>query len=88
MQWESGQLCATYTNSKLTQIKTRKSKACGGQQPIKQMQPPLLPAVPGGVNNTKAANQKYALIFHIDPFEIANVGKFDLWVRLYSYHPF
>lgn len=28
-----------------------------------------------------ATDQKYALLFHIEPFQLANVGKFDLWAR-------
>jgi len=33
-----------------------------------------------------ATDQKYALLFHISPFELGNMGKFDVWVRHLLYY--
>lgn len=31
------------------------------------------------VNSQTATDQKYALLFHITPFQLGNLGKFDVW---------
>jgi hypothetical protein len=54
---DTGQLCATFTNSKLTRVATRKGRNFG-------------------MDN----KYMYALLFHIDPFTLPNLGTFDLWV--------
>lgn len=31
------------------------------------------------MNPQTATDQKYALLFHITPFQLGNLGKFDVW---------
>ena len=47
---------------------------------------PRKPASKGNTNDKQTAtaaatDQKYALLFHITPFQLGNLGKFDVWVR-------
>jgi hypothetical protein len=37
-------------------------------------------SVVGDGKTPMATDQKYALLFHIEPFQLSNIGKFDLWV--------
>ncbi|CAB3410037.1 unnamed protein product [Caenorhabditis bovis] len=64
---ERGHMSGKFNNSKLTRIAHRK--------------PP-----PKGSSDAKSAqcmqaatDQKYALLFHIDEFQLGNLGKFDVW---------
>jgi hypothetical protein len=66
----------------LTQIETRKTKGTGQQTAVELAALSSSPVVSSGVANVKAANQKYALLFHVEPFEIAGLGMFNLSVGL------
>lgn len=64
---ERGHLAAKFNNSKLTRIAHRKPPPkCNSELKI--------------CSNTPAAtDQKYALLFNISPFQLGNLGKFDVW---------
>nr|CAD2131347.1 unnamed protein product [Meloidogyne enterolobii] len=62
---ERGHMSAKFNNSKLTRIAHRKPPAKGSLQPSQISQ--------------TATDQKYALLFHITPFQLGNLGKFDVW---------
>ncbi|VIO87448.1 Uncharacterized protein BM_BM6729 [Brugia malayi] len=65
---DKGHMSAKFSNSKLTRIAHRKPPPKGGQGDCKVI-----------VNSQTAIDQKYALIFHITPFQLGNLGKFDVW---------
>lgn len=62
---ERGHMSAKFNNSKLTRIAHRKPPAKGSLQTSQISQ--------------TATDQKYALLFHITPFQLGNLGKFDVW---------
>lgn len=68
---DKGHMAAKFNNSKLTRIAHRKPPPKGVSVEPK--------------NPTTATDQKYALLFHISPFQLGNLGKFDVWVRFYEY---
>uniref|UniRef100_A0A158R3S0 Signal transducer and activator of transcription n=1 Tax=Syphacia muris TaxID=451379 RepID=A0A158R3S0_9BILA len=66
---EKHHMTAKFTNSKLTRIAHRKPPAKVVQTELK-----------GSMNNIQTAtDQRYALLFHISPFQLGNLGKFDVW---------
>uniref|UniRef100_A0A915DDR3 Signal transducer and activator of transcription n=1 Tax=Ditylenchus dipsaci TaxID=166011 RepID=A0A915DDR3_9BILA len=65
---EKGHMAAKFNNSKLTRIAHRKPPPKGMQTECKT---PLMIQT--------ATDQKYALLFHITPFQLGNLGKFDVW---------
>ncbi|KAM3725935.1 Signal transducer and activator of transcription [Dirofilaria immitis] len=65
---DKGHMSAKFSNSKLTRIAHRKPPPKGGQGDCKVQ-----------VNSQTAIDQKYALLFHITPFQLGNLGKFDVW---------
>uniref|UniRef100_A0A0R3RLI8 SH2 domain-containing protein n=1 Tax=Elaeophora elaphi TaxID=1147741 RepID=A0A0R3RLI8_9BILA len=65
---DKGHMSAKFSNSKLTRIAHRKPPPKGGQNDCKVL-----------VNSQTATDQKYALLFHITPFQLGNLGKFDVW---------
>ncbi|VDM94910.1 unnamed protein product [Thelazia callipaeda] len=65
---DKGHMSAKFSNSKLTRIAHRKPPPKGGQGDAKV-----------SVNLQTATDQKYALLFHITPFQLGNLGKFDVW---------
>uniref|UniRef100_A0A183CHE2 Extracellular matrix protein FRAS1 n=1 Tax=Globodera pallida TaxID=36090 RepID=A0A183CHE2_GLOPA len=62
---ERGHMAAKFNNSKLSRIAHRKPPAKGSLQASQCAQ--------------TATDQKYALLFHITPFQLGNLGKFDVW---------
>uniref|UniRef100_A0A7E4VN95 Signal transducer and activator of transcription n=1 Tax=Panagrellus redivivus TaxID=6233 RepID=A0A7E4VN95_PANRE len=64
---EKCHMAAKFNNSKLTRIAHRKPPPKGMQADCKN-----LPV-------QTATDQKYALLFHITPFQLGNLGKFDVW---------
>uniref|UniRef100_A0A914W282 Signal transducer and activator of transcription n=1 Tax=Plectus sambesii TaxID=2011161 RepID=A0A914W282_9BILA len=62
---DKGHMAAKFNNSKLTRIAHRKPPPKGVSVDVK--------------NPTTATDQKYALLFHISPFQLGNLGKFDVW---------
>ncbi|CAD5219374.1 unnamed protein product [Bursaphelenchus okinawaensis] len=64
---ERGHMSAKFNNSKLTRIAHRKPPPKGIQGDCKSF------------NVQTATDQKYALLFHISPFQLGNLGKFDVW---------
>uniref|UniRef100_A0A1I8A4R3 Signal transducer and activator of transcription n=1 Tax=Steinernema glaseri TaxID=37863 RepID=A0A1I8A4R3_9BILA len=64
---DKGHMAAKFNNSKLTRIAHRKPPPKGVQGDCKT-----------NVSQT-ATDQKYALLFHISPFQLGNLGKFDVW---------
>lgn len=64
-KWFLGHMSAKFTNSKLTRIAHRKPPAKSNDKS------PML------IVQT-ATDQKYALLFHITPFHLGNLGKFDV----------
>ncbi|CAJ0936864.1 unnamed protein product, partial [Mesorhabditis belari] len=66
MMDEKGHMAAKFNNSKLTRIAHRK-------------QPPRSAAEQRNNPTSAATDQKYALLFHISPFQLGNLGKFDVW---------
>ncbi|KAK0399041.1 hypothetical protein QR680_002880 [Steinernema hermaphroditum] len=64
---DKGHMAAKFNNSKLTRIAHRKPPPKGVQGDCKT-----------SVSQT-ATDQKYALLFHISPFQLGNLGKFDVW---------
>ncbi|KAL7073899.1 hypothetical protein ACQ4LE_006523 [Meloidogyne hapla] len=62
---ERGHMSAKFNNSKLTRIAHRKPPAKGSLSTSQIAQ--------------TATDQKYALLFHITPFQLGNLGKFDVW---------
>uniref|UniRef100_A0A914Y297 Signal transducer and activator of transcription n=1 Tax=Panagrolaimus superbus TaxID=310955 RepID=A0A914Y297_9BILA len=64
---EKGHMAAKFNNSKLTRIAHRKPPPKGMQTDCKNQ--PV----------QTATDQKYALLFHITPFQLGNLGKFDVW---------
>ncbi|KAI6206957.1 hypothetical protein M3Y94_00974400 [Aphelenchoides besseyi] len=60
-------MCAKFNNSKLTRIAHRKPPPKGIQSDFKSLMVQT------------ATDQKYALLFHITPFQLGNLGKFDVW---------
>ncbi|CAJ0579541.1 unnamed protein product, partial [Mesorhabditis spiculigera] len=66
MMDEKGHMAAKFNNSKLTRIAHRK-------------QPPRSAADQRNNPVCAATDQKYALLFHISPFQLGNLGKFDVW---------
>ncbi|VDK71707.1 unnamed protein product [Onchocerca ochengi] len=65
---DKGHMSAKFNNSKLTRIAHRKPPPKGGQGDCKVL-----------INSQTATDQKYALLFHITPFQLGNLGKFDVW---------
>ncbi|VDK77771.1 unnamed protein product [Litomosoides sigmodontis] len=71
---DKGHMSAKFSNSvspvfvKLTRIAHRKPPPKGGQGDCKVL-----------LNSQTATDQKYALLFHISPFQLGNLGKFDVW---------
>ncbi|KJH48634.1 STAT protein, DNA binding domain protein [Dictyocaulus viviparus] len=65
---ERGHMAAKFNNSKLTRIAHRKPPPKGATADMKCT-----------VNAQAATDQKYALLFHISPFQLGNLGKFDVW---------
>ncbi|VDK83147.1 unnamed protein product, partial [Cylicostephanus goldi] len=65
---EKGHMAAKFNNSKLTRIAHRKPppKGAGGDMKC-------------SLSAQAATDQKYALLFHISPFQLGNLGKFDVW---------
>ena len=59
-----GHITAKFINSKLTKIAPRK--------------PPPKTGPFGDPQNQTATEQKYALLFHITPFQLGNLGTFDV----------
>lgn len=55
----------TFFLQKLSRIAHRKPPAKGSLQASQSIQ--------------TATDQKYALLFHITPFQLGNLGKFDVW---------
>jgi signal transducer and activator of transcription 5B len=64
---EKAHMSAKFNNSKLTRIAHRKPPPKGMQNDCKTPMPQT------------ATDQKYALLFHITPFQLGNLGKFDVW---------
>ncbi|KAL3076275.1 hypothetical protein niasHS_013546 [Heterodera schachtii] len=62
---ERGHMASKFNNSKLSRIAHRKPPAKGSLQSNQSAQ--------------TATDQKYALLFHITPFQLGNLGKFDVW---------
>uniref|UniRef100_A0A915B8H5 Signal transducer and activator of transcription n=3 Tax=Parascaris univalens TaxID=6257 RepID=A0A915B8H5_PARUN len=65
---DKGHMSAKFNNSKLTRIAHRKPPPKGTQGECKAIS-----------NQQAATDQKYALLFHISPFQLGNLGKFDVW---------
>uniref|UniRef100_A0A158PBV6 SH2 domain-containing protein n=1 Tax=Angiostrongylus cantonensis TaxID=6313 RepID=A0A158PBV6_ANGCA len=65
---ERGHMTAKFNNSKLTRIAHRKPPPKGAAADMKC-----------AVNIQAATDQKYALLFHISPFQLGTLGKFDVW---------
>ncbi|VDN29503.1 unnamed protein product [Gongylonema pulchrum] len=66
---DKGHMSAKFSNSKLTRIAHRKPPPKGGQATDCKLL----------VNAQTATDQKYALLFHITPFQVGSLGKFDVW---------
>ncbi|KAI6175617.1 Signal transducer and activator of transcription [Aphelenchoides bicaudatus] len=66
---EKGHLSAKFNNSKLTRIAHRKPPPKGLQNDSQK----------SALMVQTATDQKYALLFHITPFQLGNLGKFDVW---------
>ncbi|KAL3982794.1 Signal transducer and activator of transcription 1 [Acanthocheilonema viteae] len=66
---DKAHMSAKFSNSKLTRIAHRKPPPKGGGQGDCKVL----------VNSQTATDQKYALLFHITPFQLGNLGKFDVW---------
>ncbi|PIO71219.1 STAT protein, DNA binding domain protein [Teladorsagia circumcincta] len=65
---ERGHMAAKFNNSKLTRIAHRKPPPKGTTADMKCT-----------VSAQAATDQKYALLFHISPFQLGTLGKFDVW---------
>ncbi|EYB92848.1 hypothetical protein Y032_0189g1188 [Ancylostoma ceylanicum] len=65
---ERGHMAAKFNNSKLTRIAHRKPPPKGAAADMKC-----------SASAQAATDQKYALLFHISPFQLGNLGKFDVW---------
>jgi hypothetical protein len=63
-------MSAKFNNSKLTRIAHRKPPPKGLQNDGSQKSSLMVQT---------ATDQKYALLFHITPFQLGNLGKFDVW---------
>ncbi|VDP26686.1 unnamed protein product, partial [Heligmosomoides polygyrus] len=65
---ERGHMAAKFNNSKLTRIAHRKPPPKGATADMKSV-----------MSAQAATDQKYALLFHISPFQLGTLGKFDVW---------
>ncbi|VDL84042.1 unnamed protein product [Nippostrongylus brasiliensis] len=65
---ERGHMAAKFNNSKLTRIAHRKPPPKGATGDLKC-----------SASAQAATDQKYALLFHISPFQLGTLGKFDVW---------